>query len=553
MEEDRYKGGIVFKWINKNEIYAKYNGKGKIQNIQAHIDKLHTDYVATRSGVDMGFDIHGLFGHVLDTDDVEILELGTIKKHVQDISNKNVDIFKTVISLKNEDAIMHGFINKTKWKELLEEKMPDIAKSFKIPLNDLEWIAAFHAKKDKPHCHFIVWNKNQNLEVRRRPYINFTMVKTAIAKGVYKEELKAMYDIKDVSKVEVGNLSKEELENYKENIKQMYQNKDLLLNAVETEKTQNFVNKVMDNMKAREKIYIVNNSDPESFTEVIKVDDIRFQFKNCGKNAILYKDNTYFEAVTFLNRFSNLKVIKTEEELRKHIINTKEEFDNIEDELKEIMPSIFNTPIISSSIKQENIEQIINKIARLEQVSKSFKKGFIYQYQEPESKKLINEIAMLIINSNTDCKQEFNKYIDTCIKIDKILQKVNTNLEYERVKNKAKNEIIKRVENQILKAIKETKTEEYKRKCAEWKEKREYWNQKQGEYEARQELYDKQIQEINIRNLIQEAYKLIAQENISKNQHFKRATRTFGDKSKREIKEMLKKNRNEGFDWFNEM
>lgn len=553
MEEDRYKGGIVFKWINKNEIYAKYNGKGKIQNIQAHIDKLHTDYVATRSGVDMGFDIHGLFGHVLDTDDVEILELGTIKKHVQDISNKNVDIFKTVISLKNEDAIMHGFINKTKWKELLEEKMPDIAKSFKIPLNDLEWIAAFHAKKDKPHCHLIVWNKNQDLEVRRRPYINFTMVKTAIAKGVYKEELKAMYDIKDVSKVEVGNLSKEELENYKENIKQMYQNKDLLLNAVETEKTQNFVNKVMDNMKAREKIYIVNNSDPESFTEVIKVDDIRFQFKNCGKNAILYKDNTYFEAVTFLNRFSNLKVIKTEEELRKHIINTKEEFDNIEDELKEIMPSIFNTPIISSNIKQENIEQIINKIARLEQVSKSFKKGFIYQYQEPESKKLINEIAMLIINSNTDCKQEFNKYIDTCIKIDKILQKVNTNLEYERVKNKAKNEIIKRVENQILKAIKETKTEEYKRKCAEWKEKREYWNQKQGEYEARQELYDKQIQEINIRNLIQEAYKLIAQENISKNQHFKRATRTFGDKSKREIKEMLKKNRNEGFDWFNEM
>ena len=553
MEEDRYKGGIVFKWINKNEIYAKYNGKGKIQNIQAHIDKLHTDYVATRSGVDMGFDIHGLFGHVLDTDDVEILELGTIKKHVQDISNKNVDIFKTVISLKNEDAIMHGFINKTKWKELLEEKMPDIAKSFKIPLNDLEWIAAFHAKKDKPHCHFIVWNKNQDLEVRRRPYINFTMVKTAIAKGVYKEELKAMYDIKDVSKVEVGNLSKEELENYKENIKQMYQNKDLLLNAVETEKTQNFVNKVMDNMKAREKIYIVNNSDPESFTEVIKVDDIRFQFKNCGKNAILYKDNTYFEAVTFLNRFSNLKVIKTEEELRKHIINTKEEFDNIEDELKEIMPSIFNTPIISSNIKQENIEQIINKIARLEQVSKSFKKGFIYQYQEPESKKLINEIAMLIINSNTDCKQEFNKYIDTCIKIDKILQKVNTNLEYERVKNKAKNEIIKRVENQILKAIKETKTEKYKRKCAEWKEKREHWNQKQGEYEARQELYDKQIQEINIRNLIQEAYKLIAQENISKNQHFKRATRTFGDKSKREIKEMLKKNRNEGFDWFNEM
>ena len=25
MDIDRYKGGVIFKWINKNEIYAKYN------------------------------------------------------------------------------------------------------------------------------------------------------------------------------------------------------------------------------------------------------------------------------------------------------------------------------------------------------------------------------------------------------------------------------------------------------------------------------------------------------------------------------------------------
>lgn len=30
------------------------------------------------------------------------------------------------------------------------------------------------------------------------------------------------------------------------------------------------------------------------------------------------------------------------------------------------MPSIFNTPIISSNIKQENIEQIINKMKEFE-------------------------------------------------------------------------------------------------------------------------------------------------------------------------------------------
>lgn len=50
----------------------------------------------------------------------------------------------------------HGYYNKNAWKELLEEKMPEISKAFKISLNDLEWVAAFHTKKDKPYCNLIV-------------------------------------------------------------------------------------------------------------------------------------------------------------------------------------------------------------------------------------------------------------------------------------------------------------------------------------------------------------------------------------------------------------
>ena len=134
--------------------------------------------------------------------------------------------------------------------------MPEIARAFKISLNDLEWVAAFHAKRDRPHCHLIVWNKNQDLSVKRKPYINFSKIKTAIAKGVYKEELKAMYDIKDVSKTEIGKLSQEELENYKNDLKELYQNEDLFFSAIETEETQNFVNKALERMKVNEKIQV---------------------------------------------------------------------------------------------------------------------------------------------------------------------------------------------------------------------------------------------------------------------------------------------------------
>lgn len=560
MEIDRYKGGVIFKWLNKNEIYAKYNGNGRPQNLQAHIDKLHTDYIATRSGVDTGFEIHGLFGNIDDNDEIELLELDTIKKYVQEISKKNIDIFKTVITLKHEDAMEHGYYNKQAWKELLDEKMPEIARAFKIPLNDLEWVAAFHAKKERPHCHLVVWNKNQDMSVKRKPFINFKQIKSAVAKGVFKEELKAIYEIKDLSKTLMGNLSKNEIDIYKEKLKEMYQNEDLLLNAVDTENTQNFVNKALEDMKRDDIIYIANNSDPENYTQIKKLNDEKFEFKNVGEKAVLYKDDTYLEAVTFLSKFSNLKVMKSENELKQFIQNRKEEFENIEGELKEIMPSIFNTPIISSNIKQENIEQIINKMAKLEEVSKSFKRGFIYKYQEPESKRILNEITILLVNSNKDCKNEFNRYVDTCVKIDKMLQKVDTYKEYEKIKNQARSEMIKKIGNQILKSIKETKTEEYKRKAAEWKEKREYWNfknkefeEKQAEFETRQQLYENQLRESNIRHLIQETYKLLSEENISRFQRFKRATRTFGDLSKREIKEMIKNSKSFGIDWYNEL
>lgn len=559
MDIDRYKGGVIFKWINKNEIYAKYNGKGKSQNLQAHIDKMHTDYIATRSGVDTGFETHGLFGNILDTDEVEMLELDTIKKHIQNISKKNIDVFKTVISLKNEDAMEYGYFNKKSWKEMLEERMPEIARAFKIPLNDLEWVAAFHAKKDKPHCHLIVWNKNQDMSVQRKPFVNYKQIRSAVAKSVFKEELKAIYEIKDVSKSLLGKMSKNEVDTYKEDLKKLYQNEDLMLKAVNTENTQNFVNKALEDMKKDDVIYISNNSDPENYTQIKKLDNEKYQFKNVGEKAVLYKDDTYLEAVTFLSKFSNLKVMKNEGELNEFIQNRKEEFKSVEDELKEIMPSLFSTPIISSNVKQENIEQILNKMAKLEEVSKSFKRGFIYKYQEPESKRVLNEITMLLVNSNKDCKNEFNRYVDTCVKIDKILQKVDTYKDYEKIKNQARSEMIKKIGNQILKSIKETKTEEYKRKSAEWKEKREYWNfktkefeEKQGEYEARQLLYENQLRESNIRQLIQETYKLLSEESMSKFQRFKRATRTFGDLSKREIKEIIRNGKSSGFDWFGE-
>lgn len=385
-------------------------------------------------------------------------------------------------------------------------------------------------------------------------------MRKVIAKGVYKEELEAEYNIKDISKKELGKLSQKEFEKLKENMKELYNNKELVIRAIETEKAENIINETLDNMKIGQKLYMANKTDPDNYTEILKKDETNYEFKNIGDKAILYKDNTYLEAVSFLSKFNKLIVIEDKKSLEKFIKDIKNEEKSIDDELKEIMPSSFNIPILTSEIKSENSEQIVNKIAKLEKVSDSFKKGYIYKYQEPECKRIINEISTLLINSNKECKEKFNNYVNTCIRIDKILQKVNTYKDYENIKNKAKTEMIRKVGNQLLKTIKESKKENYIKKSQEWKEQREYWLKKkqeyeenQGKYEARQELYEKQLQEINIRNLAKDVYRILAEENISKNQTLKRITKTFGDLSKREIKEIMRKNKDAGFDWYHEM
>ncbi len=560
MDKDRYKGGVVFKWINKNEIYAKYNGNGRKQNVQAYIDKLHEEYIANRPNTDFGFSTHGLFGYICDTSEVEMLDLERIKSRIEKISKKNIDIFKTVISLREDDAVEHGMMDKSSWKDLLEKTIPDIAKEFKIPLEDLEWTASFHAKKGQPHCHLLLWNVNQNLEVKRKPFIMFQNVKRILAKEIYKEELKALYDIKNVSKKCLEGLSKEEVYKYKEELKKTYDNEELMFNIVNTENAELYINDAIKNMKENEKIYIASKSNPENYVEILKGNNGRYEFKNVGPKAILYKEKTYLETTQFLTNFERLCMFDTKEKLEKYIREKENENINIDNELKEIMPTVFNVPIIAPEINEEYLDAIVKKLINLEKVTENYKKGFKYQYQTPDSKFCIDEISTLLINSSKECKQEVERYIKTCVDIDKIMQKIYKYKDYERSRNKAKIFVMNKIGNQILKFIKDIKSEEYQIKKEEWKAKRDFWNQKEKEYEEnkiryeqRQELYEKQWQKITVQNLIKDTFTMLVQENLSKNASLKRKTKTYGDLSKREIRELIRKNKNSSINWYREL
>ena len=53
-----------------------------------------------------------------------------------------------------------GYDNARAWQTLIQSKQADIARIYKIPLDDLRWYAAFHNKDHHPHIHMLSGNNN---------------------------------------------------------------------------------------------------------------------------------------------------------------------------------------------------------------------------------------------------------------------------------------------------------------------------------------------------------------------------------------------------------
>lgn len=549
MDKDRFSDGVFFKWINQKEIYAKYDNKGRARKIQAYLDQLHEDYIATRPGTDFGEDSHGIFGYLNGNNNLEKVDLKILKKYVGDMTNKNIDIYKTVISLSEDDAIKYGYTTKKAWKDLVLERINDIGNEFGIKSENIEWTASYHSKKNNPHCHVLFWNKNQNLELQKKPFVRYKRIRKALSKSIFKIKLKSLYDIKNISKKRIASMTNEELEKYKNDLKKIYQNPDMKLRIIDTDKQEEIILKSLKNMNLDNCIYICDIEEPTNFTEIKKLEENKFEFKNYGEQSILYRENSFLDTAQFLANFSNLKIFVSKEELEKYIQEKKQEHIELEDNLKEIMPDIFGIPIISNKFKTENFNIILNKIVELKNLTNNFEKGYKYQYQKPEIKMYINEISKLILNSSEDCRNEFDEYIQASINVSRILADINNKEEYEKVKKMAEKDMLNKMGNQILQVIKDVSFEEYQRKKQEWLENRISYAENQGVKKANQDEYIKTLESRNARKIITDIFQMLSEENISHNAYYNRIKRN-NNLSKQAKKEIYLKNRMKGgLDW----
>ena len=549
MDKDRFSDGVFFKWLNQKEIYKKYDNKGRSRRIQAYLDELHEDYIATRPGTDFGENFHGLFGYINENSNVEKMELSDIKKYVASKTLNGVDIYKTVISLSESDAIQYGYTTKEAWKDLLLEKVQEIGREFDIKPENLEWTASYHSKKSNPHCHLLFWNKNQHLELQKKPFVRYKRIRKTLSKSIFKQKLKSLYDIKNVSKKEIANLTNEELLKYKEDLKEFYENPDITLRIIDTDEQEKVIIDNLKNLKLDKCIYICDIENPNNFAEIRKIDTAKYEFKNCGEQSILYRKNSFLDTAEFLANFSNLKVFNYKKDLEKYIEQKNNEHIDIENNLREIMPDIFGIPVLSNKFKEQNFDIILNKITELKSKSNNFENGYKYKYQNPEIKMYINELSKLILNTSEDCRNEFDEYIQTSINVSRIIADINNKKEYEKVKRIAENEMFTKIGNQILQFVKEVGFEEYIRKREEWENKKIQFAENQGIKKANDDLFLKRIESQNARKMITDIFQMLSEENISHNAYYNRI-RNNNNLSKQAKREIYLKNRMKGnIDW----
>ena len=160
----------------------------------------HLYYIATRKNAvinEHGSSIFGYYNYSSLKPDIQKKE---VAKYIKAISEEKNNVYRGIISLKEEDAIRLGYTTRKQWETMIQKNIQEIAKVMNIPFSRLEYCGVVHLKKGNPHLHYMFWDRNQKIN---RCYISEyqqNRIRDIITKGIYKEELQELYNERDTIK-----------------------------------------------------------------------------------------------------------------------------------------------------------------------------------------------------------------------------------------------------------------------------------------------------------------------------------------------------------------
>lgn len=150
-------------------------------------------YIATRPRVERQGE-HGLFS---DSDSV------SLPAAMAELNGHDGRVWTFIYSLRRKDAARLGYDIAAQWRKLILSQKQKLAKTMQIPAGSFRWYAAFHDEGHHPHIHMMVWSDAP----RQEGYLNpngITAMRSALTNEIFKDELYALYQEKDISYKEVA-------------------------------------------------------------------------------------------------------------------------------------------------------------------------------------------------------------------------------------------------------------------------------------------------------------------------------------------------------------
>ena len=165
----------------------------------------HLYYIATRKNAVInkyGSSIFGYYNYKNLEPDIQKKE---VARYIKSISQAKNNVYRGIISLKEEDAVRLGYTNRKQWETMIQKNIQEIAKIVNIPFSRLEYCGVVHLKKGNPHLHYMFWDRSQKIN---RCYISEyqqNRIRDIITKGIYKDELQELYNERDAIKNDLKN------------------------------------------------------------------------------------------------------------------------------------------------------------------------------------------------------------------------------------------------------------------------------------------------------------------------------------------------------------
>lgn len=189
---------------------AKQEKIDRLSNRQrATVIKSHVNYIGKIEGAENNGE-HSLFGTLNGNENVYEMKKSNILAYIKDKVSTGAYVYKTVISLTEEDSERYGYTTKNDWENLIRANIKLIADEYNIKLENLDWVASFHTKEEHPHVHLVFYDNSNFKKVK--PYVQYDKIKQKLNYYVYKKDIQPLLDEKNKIKKEIKNTFKNNID-----------------------------------------------------------------------------------------------------------------------------------------------------------------------------------------------------------------------------------------------------------------------------------------------------------------------------------------------------